>query len=149
MAAVTNIDIKRLRELRRMTAADLGEKIGRDPTTIYNWESGKCDPDPDTVLQIAEALDDPQFWFDWMGSKYISFRKMVPELPRGDIPCSTLAYYEAAREAKKLIRSMFGDAADGQLDDLAMVDRMKQSNHEMARLALRMAVLLGGGEHIG
>ena len=49
MAVFTNSDIKKRRELLKMTAATLAEMIGRDPTTVYNWESGKCDPDPDSL----------------------------------------------------------------------------------------------------
>ena len=35
MAVFTNSDIKKRRELLKMTAATLAEMIGRDPTTIY------------------------------------------------------------------------------------------------------------------
>ena len=62
MAVFTNSDIKKRRELLKMTAATLAEMIGRDPTTVYNWESGKCDPDPDSLYQIAEALGDLNIW---------------------------------------------------------------------------------------
>ena len=44
MAVFTNSDIKKRRELLKMTAATLAEMIGRDPTTIYNWESGQVRP---------------------------------------------------------------------------------------------------------
>ena len=37
MAVFTNIDIKKRREILKMTAATLAEKVGRDPNTIYNW----------------------------------------------------------------------------------------------------------------
>lgn len=63
MAVFTNIDIKKRRELLKMTAATLAEQIGRDPTTIYNWESGKSDPDPDSMYQIAEAFGDLNIWY--------------------------------------------------------------------------------------
>ena len=34
MAVFTNIDIKKRREILKMTAATLAEKVGRDPNTI-------------------------------------------------------------------------------------------------------------------
>ena len=54
MAVFTNIDIKKRRELLKMTAATLAEQIGRDPTTIYNWESGKSDPDPTACTRLRK-----------------------------------------------------------------------------------------------
>ena len=41
MASFTNIDIRKMRDLQKMTAASLAERISRDPTTIYNWEWAK------------------------------------------------------------------------------------------------------------
>ena len=53
MAVFTNIDIKKRRELLKMTAATLAEQIGRDPTTIYNWE-GKATLTPTACTRLRK-----------------------------------------------------------------------------------------------
>ena len=86
MAVFTNIDIKKRRELLKMTAATLAEQIGRDPTTIYNWESGKSDPDPDSMYQIAEAFGDLNIWYDWMRTKFSSYARLHPDTKQHELP---------------------------------------------------------------
>lgn len=86
MAVFTNIDIKKRREILKMTAATLAEKVGRDPNTIYNWESGKSDPDPDSMYQIAEAFGDLNVWHDWMRTKYSSYARLHPDTKQYDLP---------------------------------------------------------------
>ena len=97
MAVFTNSDIKKRRELLKMTAATLAEMIGRDPTTVYNWESGKCDPDPDSLYQIAEALGDLNIWYDWMRTKYSSYARLHPEGRANDLPGATMTMFPKLR----------------------------------------------------
>lgn len=110
MAVFTNSDIKKRRELLKMTAATLAEMIGRDPTTVYNWESGKCDPDPDSLYQIAEALGDLNIWYDWMRTKYSSYARLHPEGRANDLPGATMTMFaekpcETRRTARLMTRS--------------------------------------------
>ena len=93
MAVFTNIDIKKRREILKMTAATLAEKVGRDPNTIYNWESGKSDPDPDSMYQIAEAFGDLNVWHDWMRTKYSSYARLHPDTKQYDLPGAMMTMY--------------------------------------------------------
>ena len=93
MAVFTNIDIKKRRELLKMTAATLAEMIGRDPTTIYNWESGKSDPDPDSMYQIAEAFGDLNVWYDWMRTKYSSYARLHPDTQQHELPGAMMTMF--------------------------------------------------------
>ena len=117
MAVFTNIDIKKRRELLKMTAGNLGEQIGREPGTIYNWESGKCDPDPDTVYQIAEAFGDRNIWFDWMRTKYTSYARMHPDSSVCTLSGSTLKMFADIGDLMDLQREALRDAADGKFDN--------------------------------
>jgi len=117
MAVFTNIDIKRRRELLKMTAATLAEQIGRDPTTIYNWESGKSDPDPDSMYQIAEAFGDLNIWYDWMRTKYSSYARLHPDTQQHELPGAMMAMFAEVGDLMDIQREAIRDAADGKLDD--------------------------------
>ena len=117
MAVFTNIDIKKRRELQKMTAATLAEMIGRDPTTIYNYESGKCDPDPDTMYQIAEVLGDLNIWYDWMRTKFSSYARLHPEIEQQALPGALMSMYAEIGDLLDIQREAIRDAADGKIDD--------------------------------
>ncbi len=117
MAVFTNIDIKKRREILKITAATLAEEIGRDPATIYNWESGKADPDPDTMYQIAEAFGDLNCWYDWMRTKYTSYARLHPDIQQQTLPGAMMSMFAEISDVMDLQREALRDAADGKLDD--------------------------------
>lgn len=53
---VTGTTIKQLRERRKMTQAELAEKIGISSKTISKWETAKGLPDISLLQPLAEAL---------------------------------------------------------------------------------------------
>ena len=53
---VTGTTIKQLRESRRLTQAELGEKIGVSSKTISKWETAKGLPDISLLQPLAQAL---------------------------------------------------------------------------------------------
>lgn len=53
---VTGSMIRRLREERRMTQAELAQKLSVSDKTISKWETGKGFPDISLLEQLAEAL---------------------------------------------------------------------------------------------
>ena len=53
---VTGNTIRQLREDRRMTQADLAEKLGVSSKTISKWETGKGLPDITLLQPLAQAL---------------------------------------------------------------------------------------------
>ncbi|MBR5229245.1 MAG: helix-turn-helix domain-containing protein [Firmicutes bacterium] len=54
---VTGATIKRLRENKNMTQADLAEKIGVSPKTVSKWETAKGFPDISLLDALAAALE--------------------------------------------------------------------------------------------
>lgn len=53
---VTGATIKQLRESRKLTQADLAEKIGVSSKTVSKWETGKGLPDISLLQPLAQAL---------------------------------------------------------------------------------------------
>lgn len=49
--------LARIRELRRISQADLAEMVGIHNQQIYRYENGKTEPDGDVVAKIAQALE--------------------------------------------------------------------------------------------
>ena len=53
---VTGATIRQLRETRKMTQAELSDKIGVSSKTISKWETGKGLPDISLLQPLAQAL---------------------------------------------------------------------------------------------
>ncbi len=53
---VTGTTIRTLREARKLTQAELGERIGVSSKTVSNWETGKGLPDISLLQPLAQAL---------------------------------------------------------------------------------------------
>lgn len=130
MAVFTNIDIKKRREILKMTAATLAEKVGRDPNTIYNWESGKSDPDPDSMYQIAEAFGDLNVWHDWMRTKYSSYARLHPDTKQYDLPGAMMTMYAEMGDLMDMEREAIRDAADGKFDDPVLASSIEKEATE-------------------
>lgn len=130
MAVFTNIDIKKRRELLKMTAATLAEQIGRDPTTIYNWESGKSDPDPDTMYQIAEAFGDLNCWYDWMPTKFSSYARLHPDVKSQSLPGAMMTMFSEVGDLMDMQREALRDAADGKIDNPQLAAQIEKEATE-------------------
>ena len=50
-------NIRYVRKLRGLTMKELGERVGVGESSISQYETGKREPDNETLLKIAEALD--------------------------------------------------------------------------------------------
>ena len=53
---VTGVTIKQLREIRKLTQAQLADKIGVSSKTVSKWETGKGLPDISLLQPLAQAL---------------------------------------------------------------------------------------------
>ena len=53
---ITGPAIKRLREARGLTQAELGEKIGVGSKAVSKWETARGLPDVSLIEPLAEAL---------------------------------------------------------------------------------------------
>lgn len=59
-------NIKKFRVERNMTQADLGERVGKAPSVIANWEAGTNRPDVDSVMKMCSVFEiDANTLFGW------------------------------------------------------------------------------------
>lgn len=49
-------NIKKIRELKNMTQAELGKKVGVSRTAISSWEVNRTEPSLDDLDKLAESL---------------------------------------------------------------------------------------------
>lgn len=54
---VVNTSIKDLRKKQNMTQDELAEKLKVTRQAVSNWETGKTQPDIETLTQLAEVFD--------------------------------------------------------------------------------------------
>jgi transcriptional regulator with XRE-family HTH domain len=118
MAAFSNSDLKKRRVLLKMSAADLAEQVGCDPTTIYKYESRAVVPSPDVMYQIAVALDDVNIWYDWMRTEYPnSYGRLHPDTQAYPLPGALMQMFAEIQDVIDLERSALRDGASGNIDD--------------------------------
>jgi transcriptional regulator with XRE-family HTH domain len=118
MACFSNTDMKKRRELLKMSAADLAEKIGCDPGTIYKYESRKIIPSPDVMYQIAEAFGDLNVWYDWMRTEYpTSYGRLHPESCVRELPEAAMAMFAEIGDVMDMQREVLRGLASGEISD--------------------------------
>ena len=78
---VTGTTVKGLREQRKMTQAELGEKIGVSSKTVSKWETGKGLPDITLLQPLAKALGISVI--ELMNGEHIANRNTAANLLRG------------------------------------------------------------------
>ncbi|GAA3243609.1 helix-turn-helix transcriptional regulator [Actinocorallia longicatena] len=58
-------ELKRLREERGLSLAELGDAVGVQRSQVWHWEDGRTVPSPGRLVELAVALDiDPYALFD-------------------------------------------------------------------------------------
>lgn len=143
MATFNGNDMKHWREMRKMTAADLAERISCDTTTIYRYESGKLKPNPDVMYQICEVLGDADRWTTWMRTEYpASYGRMHPETPSLDIAGALLSLFAEMDDVKDLQTPAMKDGSDGRIDDPKLQANLSKEVDDLLRSAQRLRTLL-------
>ena len=152
MATFDGSDLKAWRSAQGITAADLAERISCDVTTIYRYESGKLNPDPDVMYQICRVLGDTRKWQVWMRTEYpISYGREHPEPLMYDTPGSVLALFSMIQGIEQKQHRIFDDAADGRIDDKETRGQLLALTEQLisAGQALKAILAMGGGEQHG
>ena len=52
-----NTNLKNARKAKGMTQDDLAEKLYVTRQTVSGWETGRCQPDIDTLTELSQALE--------------------------------------------------------------------------------------------
>lgn len=50
-------NIRKYRQLRKLSQKKLGEKLGFSARTVSDWECNNTEPDIDTIKALAKVLD--------------------------------------------------------------------------------------------
>jgi len=150
MAVFAGSDLKKWRELQRISAADLAERIACDTTTIYRYESGKLKPNPDVMFQICEALGDVDRWTLWMRTEYpTSYGRMHPETSNYSLSGALMSMYAEIGDVLEIEREVLRDGADGQINDPGFAERIHKEVTEMIQSAQRVKNLISQERHDG
>lgn len=144
MAVFAGSDLKKWRDEQNISAADLAERIGCDPSTIYKYESRKLVPDPNVMFQICEALGDIDRWTIWMRTEYpISYGRMHPETAPFNLPGALMSMYAEMADVLDIQREVLRDGADGTINDPELAEELQRQVTEMIQAAQRVKSLAG------
>ena len=143
MAVFAGIDLKKLRNEKKISAADLAERINVDATTIYRYESGKLKPDPDTMYLILAELGDPDIWTIWMRTEYpLSYGRMHPEPVRYNLQGALMSMYAEIKDVLELEKEALRDGADGEIGDKELESVLRKETTEVVASIQRVLGLL-------
>jgi transcriptional regulator with XRE-family HTH domain len=97
--------IKQRRKELRMSADDLGKKLGKDRSTIYRYEKGDIENLPLDILEpIAKALlTTPQYLMGWqeVQKKNDAIKDIILELRKDEVFLSIVqSIYEMDQEKR-------------------------------------------------
>lgn len=122
MAEFTHIDLRKLREARKMPRWQLASLVGVSEDTLGRWETGEAQPHPDDVGRIEHALDaeHEMVWHRWMLSNCESYRERHQEAkPAGLLGAIVAARHELS-DVLNIQDAVERDAVDGAIDDPAL-----------------------------
>ena len=142
MAVFSNSDLKKWRERKGMSAADLAELVSVDTSTIYKYESGKIKLNPDVMFQCCEALGDIDVWNVWMRTEYpSSYGRMHPETEHYPLSGAVASMYGHIADVVDLENETLKDCADGQMDSEELKRSLSKEITEMLKSAQRVKSL--------
>lgn len=112
--------IKDRRKLLKMSADELGEKIGKNRATVYRYENGDIENLPIEMLEpIAEALDTtPLYLMGWDSDKEETSKKI-------DATTDVLIRMETDKLYSELVMLLYKMDTDRLLAVKAMLDSLK------------------------
>lgn len=103
-----NENIRKFRELRKLTQKQFADRLNKSRNVISNWERGENSPDPDTVEQICRILEvTPNQIFGWEPcpdyERYLQKKRAINKKIE-ELNNKKKEIEEALEEAKKLLK---------------------------------------------
>jgi transcriptional regulator with XRE-family HTH domain len=103
-----NENIRKFRELRKLTQKQFADRLNKSRNVISNWERGENSPDPDTIEQICKILDvTPNQIFGWEPcpdyERYLQKKRAINKKIE-ELNNKKKEIEEALEEAKKLLK---------------------------------------------
>jgi transcriptional regulator with XRE-family HTH domain len=148
MAVFAPSDLKKWRVAQGISAADLGEIVSCDTSTIHRYEAGKIKMNPDVMYQICEALGDISIWCSWMRTEYpISYARVHPECVHYDLPGALMTLFADLDDVQKMQKEVLRDGADGKIDDPKLAETLDRELTELMRSVQRVTTLYLSAKH--
>lgn len=104
--------IREVRKLNGMTMKQLGAEIGVAESTVSQYETGKREPDNETLLRIGELFNVTVGYL--LGAEE---QKENPAATNGNEALEEKGYYKLNKENKKLIDQMIAQLIKSQSGD--------------------------------
>jgi transcriptional regulator with XRE-family HTH domain len=145
MAEFTYLDLRKAREVRKLTRWQLANKIGVSEDTVERWETGKQAPTPDDVGHIEDALDavSEMLWERWMYSNVQSYREHHAKPQISGLLAAIVGVRQEMTDVLALQDKMERDARDGVLDDVESRARYRMELEEVAAVVTQALALIG------
>lgn len=124
--------LKRLREEKNMTQAELGKALEISPSAIGMYEQGRRTPDIPTLKKIASYFN--------VSLDYLLGNSTSKELPDSNLPPLTPKdERDIARDLENMIESLDGSAAMGSTEDDEDRELLRASLETAMKIAKRTA----------
>lgn len=117
MAEFTKIDLRNVRDSRKMPRWKLAMEIGVSEDTITRWENpdDTAMPTPEDVDRIGEVLGDPTIWHRWMLSNYDSYRKRYINTTNYSLPLAVMRVRHELDDVLAMQNEVERDAITGSI----------------------------------
>lgn len=143
MSEFTHVELRKARELRKLTRWQLGNMIGVSESTIERWERGEGIPTSSDVDSIGEALEIPTLWHDWMCSNDEPYRKRYSKVANVELPVAFMRVRHGMEDVQAMQGAIERDAVDGVIDDKTQGEVYKAALREHIANATDLLQRLG------
>ena len=127
--------IKQLRENKNLNQEELSLILGfKNRATLANWETGRTEPDNETLLKIADFFE---VSIDSLLGRKEKIKNDVPEITLNPKDMSKIK--EEANRIKSLMMTSLGMAFDGEIEDEETLTKVMAALEEGLILAKKEA----------
>jgi transcriptional regulator with XRE-family HTH domain len=95
-----------------LTQERLAERIGKSVETVRAYEAGSRDPDPDTVVKMADACNAQYLAYQYLQQTAPGLR-LLPEIELHELPTAILRFLKEVRELMDCQQDLIAIGADG------------------------------------
>lgn len=145
MPEFTHLDLRKAREVRKLTRWQLASALGVSEDTLERWETGKQAPTPNDVGHIEDALNarGELLWARWMYSNCESFRERNPAPVVSELLAAVVSVQYELGDVQGLHDQLARDAIDGKIDDPALRATTRKEVREARAVLARLDALIG------
>lgn len=114
MSQSKGVIFQNVRMAAGLTQERLAERIGKSIETVRAYESGSRDPDPDTVVLMADACNAQYLAYQYLQQTAPGLR-LLPEIELTDLPAAILRVIKEVNELVDCQKDLIAIGADGKI----------------------------------